>query len=1435
MTRGAGYLLSPIQEGMLFHHVMDAHAGIDVEQLVCSLPDGIDETPFRIAWLRALERHTALRTSFCWEGLDRPIQLVHERVELPFTMHDWRHLGDAEQRQALDAFLAADRRQGFDASSCPLLRVTCFRLADARSVCVWTVHHLICDARSSVTVLGEVFEAYDASRAGRDASFAPARPYREFIRWLERRDRAAAESFWRARLAGVRAPTPLPGEARRGNAADGAAPGECRAPLSQATTAALTALAARHDVTLSTIVQGAWAILLSRYAETEDVIFGVARACRRAPLGGADDVVGVFINTLPMRVRVSAGARIAPWLEEIRAQQLAIRDVEHTPLIDVQRVSEMPGGIALFETLVVFDRQSLQGALRARDRSWAQREVRVIEKTGFPLTLYAYGEPEWQLMLAYDSSRFAHGAAERLLGQLRTLLEGMAHQNGTLGELSLLSETERHEQLVTWNATTQTYPGDRCVHELLEEQADRTPDAVALACGEEEITYRELDAGANRLGHRLRALGVGPGTLVGICLDRSIEMVVSVLAILKAGGAYVPLDPSYPQERLRLIMEDSAVRVVVTESSLETRLPSHRAAVVALDRERVRIEAESSERGTKVVSAQDLGYVIYTSGSTGRPKGVMVEHRNVVNLLAAMDQRLARPSDGVWLAVTSLSFDIAALELFWPLARGLKLVLATDELTPGPRVRRHEGVEFSLMYFAADEGEQATDKYRLLLDGARFADEHGFAAVWTPERHFHAFGGLYPNPAVTSAAIATITNRVGIRGGSCVLPLHHPARVVEEWSVVDNLSSGRVGVAFASGWQPNDFVLMPGNQREARTILRRNLEMVRKLWRGEEVTFPGPTGDVSVRTLPRPVQPELPFWITAAGSPETFRFAGECGASILTHLLGQTVDDVASKIEIYRRAWREAGHRGKGHVTLMAHTFVGDDVAAVREQVREPLRAYLRSAADLIQQFAANFRGFKQRDVPGEEVVDFRKLPPEDMEALLDYSFERYFETSALLGTPTGCLSMVQRLREVGVDEIACLIDFGVPTDTVLRHLHHLDQLRQLTAAADAESTAGERSIGGLIRRHRVTHLQCTPSAARLLAADPDTRGALQSLHQLLVGGEALPPALASELRSLVGGELLNMYGPTETTVWSSCHMVQKSDDPVPIGRPIGNTELFVLDERRQLLPVGVPGELFIGGDGVARGYLHDARLTAQRFEPHPFRNGSARVFRTGDVVKYRHDGCLLFLGRTDHQAKVRGHRIELGEIENVLAQHPAVRQAVVTARDGPTGATLVAYYVAAPGIEPPIRELREHLARHLLAAMVPTAFVALETLPLTPNGKIDRRALPDPIARGSQPDEKEPSPPPTAHPRTRIEEALVQIWSEVLGTPHVGVHDSFFDLGGDSLALIRVGSRIQSVLNVKVPLRAVLDAPTVAQLAAAIERLAAQRASDGALAGSRA
>ena len=522
------------------------------------------------------------------------------------------------------------------------------------------------------------------------------------------------------------------------------------------------------------------------------------------------------------------------------------------------------------------------------------------------------------------TSTLAPDALGRIADQLVVLLTaGSAAPTTSIAELPVLGTSER-ALLDAFNHTEMDFDRDATVDQLVREQAARTPDAPALTADGVTLTYRELLDRVAVMASCLADRGVRPRDRVGIAFERGVEMMVAVLATHTCGAAYVPLDPTYPAERLRLMVTDSGLRTVVAEpdSSVLDKVLDDDVVVIHP------VDAGSSATAALPVTdhgASDLAYVIYTSGSTGTPKGVMLEHRNVVNFFAAMDAVIDHDPPGVWLAVTSLSFDISVLELLWtahprvPRRRSSPTVGAKGMKPTRPTAPRP--LTMSLFYFAAGE-DTAHDGYRLLLESARWADTHGFEAVWTPERHFHAFGGAYPNPAVVGAAVAAVTENVRIRAGSVVAPLHSPARIAEEWSVVDNLSGGRVDLSFAAGWQPNDFVLNPGAYATARDELPTMIDTVRRLWRGDSVEMPGHDGaPVAVRTLPRPVQPELPVWLTSAGSTATFERAGTLGTNLLTHLLGQSIEQLAENIACYRAAWQcsrtsgaRAGHADAAHV-----------------------------------------------------------------------------------------------------------------------------------------------------------------------------------------------------------------------------------------------------------------------------------------------------------------------------------------------------------------------------------------------------------------------------------------------------------------------------------------------------------------------------------------
>jgi natural product biosynthesis luciferase-like monooxygenase protein len=1018
---------------------------------------------------------------------------------------------------------------------------------------------------------------------------------------------------------------------------------------------------------------------------------------------------------------------------------------------------------------------------------------------------------------AWIDGRVTRPVLDRLTDCWAALLRSLRTVGATCARASVLPPSDQG-QLEQWQMpqrdTSSSKPA--LIHQQFEAQVARAPTRRACTFEGISVSYADLNAAGNRLARHLQSVGVRPGDLVGIQVPRSTEMVVGLLATLKVGAAYVPLDPSYPAERLAFMAADAGLRVIVTRSDVPNAAGVAR---VNLDTDAAVIATQADTNLDTAGDPRDLAYVIYTSGSTGKPKGVMVAHGNVANFFAGIDQRIGA-DPGVWLAVTSISFDISVLELLWTLARGFTVVLHGDALRiKGQVAKPARSLDFGFFYWnvAKSENDYDAEKYRLLLESARFADTHGFNSVWTPERHFEAFGGLFPNPSVTCAALATITSNVQLRAGSCVVPLHSPIRVAEEWAVVDNLSNGRVGMSVASGWAPPDFAIRPESFANAKQVMFESTEIIKRLWRGETVTFPGPKGEVKVRTLPRPIQKELPIWVTTAGNIDTYIQAGKSGANVLTHLLGQSIEEVADKIIAYRKARTEAGHTGRGTVTVMLHTLVGPDAEMVEEIVRQPMKDYLKSAVFLVKAAAWQFPTFKKMSEDQGKTLDefFSSISEQDMDDLLEFAFLRYFRTSGLFGTPEQCLDMVRRVAGADADEIACLIDFGIKTEIVLQHLPWLDQLRSLAQSA----ASADHSLAGLLRDEKVTHFQCTPTMATMLASDADSRPGLAGLKHMMIGGEALPPDLARTLADLVTGRVSNMYGPTETTIWSTVGGVDVGAitpaNTVSIGVPLLNQSVQVLDARQQPMPVGIAGEIVIGGKGVARGYWQRPELTAEKFISAPHED--TRLYRTGDLGRFLPDGRLECLGRLDQQVKIRGFRIELGEIEALLREQDGVAESAVVLRElAPGDQRLIAYVRTRSGSDADPESLRAALSGHLPDFMIPSAVVSLKAMPLTPNGKIDRKALPLPRRNESAPEAGTATG--GTNPTSNAEGLVMDIWQRALGLNQIGVRDNFFDIGGHSLLVIQVLKELRDKVARPIQMTDLFRHTTIESLARFIE-----------------
>ncbi|NMO13901.1 non-ribosomal peptide synthase/polyketide synthase [Pyxidicoccus fallax] len=672
------YRLSPMQQGLLFHTLGAPGQGTYVEVVHWTWNGEVDLPTLQRAWQRLVERHPALRTAFFWENMKEPIQAVRRKVDAVARLEDCSSVPPEGREARFAEVLEREARQDFNLSAAPLARLTVVRFGPTLTRCIIAYHHLVMDGWSLPVGLRELFLTYDALTRGEEPPLEPTRPYRDYIVWLSKQERSEAEHFWRERLRGFTAATPVPADRPATPDAKVEAYAVESLGLGTALTARLAAFTRQHQVTLSTLVQGAWALVQGRYAGQDDVAFGTVVSGRPPGLPGVDTMLGTFINTQVTRVRLPSGSTVLPWLKALQTELLAARAFEHVSLVDVQGWSEVPRGQPMFDTLVIFENMPRRGlSPEMTARLPVDGFARTGARTGYPLIFTVLPDAsETELCFTFDAGRFDTTTLRRMLGHVATLLRSLVEApEAKLADVSMLPPEEAR-RLAEWNDTRVEYPADGSLHSLFEAQARRTPDAVALQFEDSRLTYARLDARANQLAHQLHSLGVGPESRVGVCLERSVEMVVALLGVLKAGAAYVPLDPGYPQERLAFMLADSEPRVLLTQQHLLARLPSSSVPVLCLDSQWPLVAQQPESSPGVTVTPRGLAYVIYTSGSTGRPKGAMNEHGAVLNRLHWMQQAYGLgPGDSV-LQKTPFSFDVSVWEFFWPLMTGARLVVA---------------------------------------------------------------------------------------------------------------------------------------------------------------------------------------------------------------------------------------------------------------------------------------------------------------------------------------------------------------------------------------------------------------------------------------------------------------------------------------------------------------------------------------------------------------------------------------------------------------------------------------------------------------------------------------------------------------------------------------------------------------------------------------
>lgn len=700
----AVYPLSPMQEGMLFHTLHAPASGFYILQQHCVLRGELDLTSFKRAWQEVIRRHSVLRTAF-FVG-EKMAQVALHNVPVPLATEDWSGLDEAGQQRRLQEYLRGDRERGFDLAEAPLMRLCLIKIGERSHYFISSSHHALLDGWSCVLLLQELTAYYEAYSRGENPRLPAPRPYGDYIAWQRQQNADLAEAFWRRTLRDFRSPAPLPFATGELSSTASYQRSEMGRLLPSTAGSALRGIARQRQLTLSSILQGAWSLVLARHSGRADVVFGATVSGRPTTLAGVERMVGLFINSLPVRAEIAPDERLVTFLHRLQNQQIEAQEYAYTPLVDIQGWSEVPRGTPLFECTLAFEnypREFTSGTGQGRGATASSRLVvdrlRIEHSLSYPLCLIVEPSGSLQLTLVYDPARFTSAAIECLLDHLQAALETFEKKiEQRVGEVDLLTGVEREQVLVEWNRTKREYGEVRLVRELFEDQASHTPDAVALVYEDHELSYGRLNESANRLAHYLLILGIGPEVRVAVCMERGIEAVVAILAVLKAGGAYVPLDPTHPPGRLLQMLEDSQAVLILTQERLRGRLPAYWSLVVNVDTHESEWGEESADNPGLEVDEHNLAYVIYTSGSTGRPKGVCIEHSQLVNYVRAVNELLSPEPRQRMALVSTLAADLGYTMFYPSLCLGGELHVVSEDCSRDARMWEEYRIRRRLEY-----------------------------------------------------------------------------------------------------------------------------------------------------------------------------------------------------------------------------------------------------------------------------------------------------------------------------------------------------------------------------------------------------------------------------------------------------------------------------------------------------------------------------------------------------------------------------------------------------------------------------------------------------------------------------------------------------------------------------------------------------------------